>query len=90
MGKLLTEEVLAQFKYAISMVRPTIAKFSQEQWTSGLSWFQVPAKVAYHTVECLDCYFGTPGEPFPWGSRFGKSFWELEKVILILGNNKTR
>ena len=60
------------------MVRSTINKFTPEQWVSGISWFQVPARVAYHTVECLDAYFWVDsGGEFKWGYRFGTPGWEL-------------
>jgi uncharacterized damage-inducible protein DinB len=37
----------------------------------------MPAKVAYHTIECIDFYFKPKGSAFAWGSRFGKPYWEL-------------
>ena len=58
MSGILADDTLDQCRKAISMVRATIEKFDEEQWRSGVSWFQVPAKVAYHTIECLDYYLG--------------------------------
>lgn len=78
MSRGLVEDLLDQYRRAISMVRSTIGKFSAEQWVSGISWFQVPAKIAYHIVECLDAYFReNPNEQFNFGHRFGAPFWEL-------------
>jgi hypothetical protein len=74
----LTDDLLDQYKRAISMLRTTIGKFDEEQWASGISWFQSPAKVAYHVIECLDAYFREdPDGPYTWGYRFGAPFWEL-------------
>jgi hypothetical protein len=78
MSAVLTEDLLDQFERAIAMLRATIAKFNAKQWTSGISWFQAPAKVAYHVVECLDAYFcEDPDVEYTWGHRFGAPFWEL-------------
>jgi hypothetical protein len=78
MSTVLTEDLLDQYNRAISMLRTTIGKFDEEQWTSGISWFQSPAKVAYHVIECLDAYFREePDAEYAWGHRFGAPFWEL-------------
>ena len=78
MSTVLTEDMLDQYRRAISMLRATIGKFNVEQWTSGISQFQVPAKVAYHVIECLDAYFREdPDAEYTWGHRFGAPFWEL-------------
>ena len=78
MSTVLTEDMLDQYRRAISMLRDTIGKFNVEQWTSGISQFQVPAKVAYHVIECLDAYFREdPDAEYTWGYRFGAPFWEL-------------
>jgi uncharacterized damage-inducible protein DinB len=46
---------------------------------SGISWFQTPARVAYHTVEALDAYFlfTNNGQEFAYGGRFGAPWWEM-------------
>jgi hypothetical protein len=78
MSTVLTKDLLDQYRRAISMLRATIGKFSAEQWTSGISWFQIPAKVAYHVIECLDAYSREdPDAPYIWGYRFGAPYWEL-------------
>lgn len=78
MSTLLTADLLDQFRRAIGMLEATIRKFDRLQWTAGISWFQSPAKVAYHAVECLDAYFrADPDAEYTWGHRFGAPFWEL-------------
>jgi hypothetical protein len=75
---LLTEDLLDQCQRAITMLGATIRKFDRQQWTQGISAFQAPAKVAYHTVECLDAYFReNPNAEYQWGHRFGAPFWKL-------------
>ncbi len=78
MSTVLIEDLLDQYRRAILMLRTTIGKFDEEQWTSGISWFQSPAKVAYHVIECLDAYFcEDPDVEYTWGYRFGAPFWKL-------------
>jgi hypothetical protein len=78
MSTILTEDLLDQYRRAISMLRATIGKFTIEQWTSGITWFQAPAKIACHVVECLDAYFREdPEADYTWRHRFGAPFWEL-------------
>jgi len=78
MSTLLTQDLLDQYQRAIAMLGDTIEKFDRQQWTQGLSAFQVPAKVAYHTLECLDAYFREdPDADYLWGHRFGAPYWEL-------------
>ena len=78
MSTVLTEDLLDQFQRAITMLGATILKFDSQQWTQGISVFQAPAKVAYHTVECLDAYFRqNPNAEYLWGHRFGAPFWQL-------------
>jgi hypothetical protein len=43
MSTILTEDLLDQYRRSISMLRVTIARFSAEQWTSGISRLQSPA-----------------------------------------------
>ena len=78
MSTLLTEDLLDQYQRAITMLGATIRKFDPQQWNQGISAFQTPAKVAYHTVECLDAYFREdPDAEYRWGHRFGAPFWKL-------------
>ena len=56
----------------------TIESADDEKWRQGDHFIQVPAKLAYHNIECLDFYFRPDGAAkFVWGHRFGKSYWEL-------------
>jgi len=60
------------------MSAESISQFKPNQWTRGIDNFQVPCKIAYHMIECLDYYFREkPDEPFPWGYRFNGGWWEL-------------
>lgn len=78
MSTVLTKDLLDQYQRAIAMLSATIRKFDPQQWTRGISAFQTPAKVAYHTAECLDAYFREdPDADYAWGHRFGAPFWEL-------------
>jgi len=78
LSTVLTEDLLDQYQRAIAMLRATIRKFDRPQWTKCLSAFQAPAKVAYHTIECLDAYFREdPNAEYRWGHRFGAPFWKL-------------
>jgi hypothetical protein len=78
LSKVLVEDLLDQCQRAITMLGATIRKFDQQQWTQGISAFQAPAKVAYHTLECLDAYFREdPDVEYAWGHRFGAPFWKL-------------
>jgi hypothetical protein len=46
----LTKDLLDQYRRAMAMLRATVLKFNRQQWPQGLSAFQTPAKVAYHTM----------------------------------------
>lgn len=66
------------------MVRFTVEEFEPEQWRSGISWFQTPARVGYHLVEALDGYFwdeDAQGE-FTCGYCLGGPWWEMEDAQL--------
>jgi uncharacterized damage-inducible protein DinB len=80
MNRTMTDDLLGQFQRAISMVRSIIEKFEDEQWLSGISWFQTPARVGYHLVESLDFYFSgkRDGEEFTYGYRFDGPWWKMK------------
>ena len=84
MSRVMTDDLLEQFKRAISMIRFTVEEFTDEQWLSGISWFQTPARVGYHLVEALDAYFcgKGDGQEFGYGHRFGGPWWEMEDAQL--------
>lgn len=79
MSRVVTDDLLDQFHRAISMVRFTVEEFDDEQWRSGISWFQTPARVGYHLVETLDFYFSgkRDGQEFTYGHRFDGPWWEM-------------
>jgi uncharacterized damage-inducible protein DinB len=84
MSRIMTGDLLDQFHRAIAMVRFTVEEFDDEQWLSGISWFQTPARVGYHLVETLDFYFSgkRDGQEFTYGHRFGGPWWEMEDAQL--------
>ena len=78
MTQIVVQELLGNFRSAIGLIRDTIGSFDNAQWRQGTSFFQVPAKVAYHDIECLDYYFRTKSrDEWAWGYRFGKPWWEI-------------
>ena len=77
MTRTTTNALLQSWRRTTGLLADTIRGFTPETWTKGFTWFQMPAKVAYHTIECIDFYFKPKGSAFTWGSRFGKPYWEL-------------
>lgn len=84
MNRTMTDDLLEQFQKAISMVRSIMEEFTEEQWLSGISWFQTPARVGYHLVESLDFYFSgkRDGEEFAYGYRFDGPWWKMKEEQL--------
>ena len=67
-----------QFEKTINITRKLIRSFSVEQWTLGISDFEVPSKVAHHLVDCLDFYFREDREgKYDWGYKLGGRWNEL-------------
>jgi uncharacterized damage-inducible protein DinB len=78
MAQILVKEMADSFTKTIGLLRESIENCDDDAWRKGLTFFQVPAKVAYHDVECLGFYFRPKGAgPYTWGQRFGKPWWEL-------------
>ena len=78
MSRALCNSLDENFQAATKLVAETIGQFSPNQWTRGIDTFQVPCKIAYHIVECLDYYFREePDKTFQWGYRFQGGWWEL-------------
>ena len=72
------EDLLDQFNRAIAMVRFTIEEFEEDEWTSGISWFYTPARLALHTIVALEGYFFNQADGrFETGIRLGAPWWEL-------------
>jgi uncharacterized damage-inducible protein DinB len=78
MKRVIVSALKKSFKNTIGLIRDTITNTDDQKWRQGYTVFQVPAKVAYHNIECLDAYFRPEGmEEFQCGQRFGKPWWEL-------------
>ena len=78
MSQVLCNSLLGNFQAAVKLVAESIREFEQDQWTRGIDPFQVPCKIAYHIIDCLDHYFWEqPDEPYQWGYRFDGGWWEL-------------
>lgn len=60
----------------MGLMRDTINNFDDENWRKEYTWFQVPVRVARHTIECIDYYFRKLDVPFSWNTRFGRPYWE--------------
>lgn len=78
MGMEAINDLVDQYQRALKMLYAEIERFDDEQWVTGISFFQVPVKQAMHIVDCLDYYFcGKTGDQYQWGYRFGGGWWEL-------------
>lgn len=78
MSQILCAGLNDNFQEAGKLVAETIRQFTSEQWTKGIDAFQVPWKIAYHIIDCLDYYFREqPDKPFQWGYRFQGGWWEI-------------
>ena len=74
----LCDAIEIQFEKTIKITRELIDSFSGKQWMQGISNFEVPVKVAYHIVDCLDFYFREDkNKKYLWGHRFDGSWEEL-------------
>ena len=76
------ESILNQFDRTFKLLRRSIECFNPEQWIAGISQFEVPWKVAYHTLQCLLYYFRTDPDTtyrqIP--AKYGKEWWELPET----------
>jgi hypothetical protein len=78
MSRVLCDSLFRNFQRAVKLVAESIGQFEQDQWTRGIDSFQVPCKIAYHIIDCLDYYFREqPDKPYQWGYRFHGGWWEL-------------
>ena len=78
MSQDLLNSVAVNYQDSAKMLAETIMQFTPEQWTKGFNYFQVPWKIAYHIIDCLDYYFRPqPEVEYQWGHRFGGGWWEL-------------
>jgi len=78
MSQVLCMSLANNFQEAAKLVAETTGHFKPEHWTKGIDSFQVPWKIVYHIIDCLDYYFRElPDEPYQWGHRFHGGWWEL-------------
>ena len=78
MRKVIVNALKKSYRNTMGLVRDTIQNADDEKWRRGEHFIQVPAKLAYHNIECLDFYFRPDGmKQFEWGKRFGRSYWQL-------------
>jgi uncharacterized damage-inducible protein DinB len=76
MTQTIVKEIHNNFKNTIGLIRDTINNFDDKRWRKEYTWFQVPVRVARHTIECLDFYFKELSAPFSWNTRFDAPYWE--------------
>ena len=76
MSHLLCDGLVDNYRKALRLVAETIGDFDGEQWDQEVSPLQVPWRIAYHTVDCLDFYFRGDQE-YEWGHRFGGGWADL-------------
>jgi hypothetical protein len=76
----LCKDFAVHYGIACGLVRKLMTAFTKEQWHAGVSDFETPVNLAYHTIECLD-YFFYEGDrkDFSFGYRFGGSWWQLDE-----------
>ena len=78
MGKTAINDLVDQYQRTFHMLYTTLEEFDAAQWVTGISFFQVPVKLAMHVVDTLDYYFsGKNQEQYVWGHRFNGGWWEL-------------
>ena len=78
MDNSLCSDFAKHYRTACELLRKLILSFSEDQWHAGVSDFETPVNVAYHTIECLDYYFYDGNrKTFSFGYRFGGSWWQL-------------
>jgi len=74
----LSQGLLENYRSTLKLVADVISQFDDIQWLEGNSQLQVPWKLSYHIVDCLDYYFReAPEIEYDWGYRFGGGWWEL-------------
>ena len=74
-----TKSIINQYETTFRLLRRSIECFNAEQWINGIPPFEVPCKVAYHTLQCLVYYFRDDPEKgyreIP--TKFGKDWWGI-------------
>lgn len=76
---LAVKSVIDQYERSFTLLRRSIECFDEVQWFNGISPFEVPCTVAYHTLQCLVYYFRTdPATEYrDISPKFGKDWWQL-------------
>jgi len=83
MSKVAVNDLVGQFQHTLAIFCEEVERFTDEQWVTGVAFFQIPAKQAIHLLECLEFYFaGVPSKGYPWGIRFGGGWWDLKEEQL--------
>lgn len=79
MSRAAVNDLIGQFQHTLAIFYEEVNRFTDQQWISGISFFQVPVKQAMHLLDCLEFYFAWKShDGYPWGSRFGGGWWELK------------
>jgi uncharacterized damage-inducible protein DinB len=77
MTQIVVQAIWKNYKNTFGIIHDTITNFDDEKWRKESTWFQVPVRVARHTIECVDFYFKEKGSLWSWEvSRFGRPYWE--------------
>ena len=78
-SKMVVDSIVEQYKCTFTLLRRSIECFNAEQWIAGISQFEIPCHVAYHTLQCLVYYFRAEPEKqyreIP--PKYGKDWWQL-------------
>jgi hypothetical protein len=78
MSDIVCKELAFQYKKALHLTRENMLAFDSSQWLNGISFFEVPARVAFHIIDCLDEHFREDREtPYVWGHRYGRGCDDL-------------
>lgn len=80
----LVSSLVDQFTDAFERLRRAIDCFDDRSWQEGVSFFEVPARVAYHTLQCLVHYFrADPTASYADApKRFVKEWWQMSDFEL--------
>jgi hypothetical protein len=75
----LVQSIQTQWDFTMRLLRRSIECFDDDQWKKGISDFEVPWKVAYHTLQCMAYYFrDDPAKTYrDMPPNFGRDWWEL-------------
>ena len=64
-------DLIVQYQHTFRILYEEIGRFTETDWTIGISPFQTPVSQVMHLLECLDYYsWADIHTPYPWGHRF--------------------